>query len=155
MPEQTRQPQISADYASYVQAIADQIERDGNPERAAQLRASIQGYEPPAATPDPRSPQQRVFDQRMGITLTPDGRPELPPTLAEVIEREAATQDSKAVDAELAAAGIEPTTARAAAAMLLQQVGSPVKVDQLNAHSISQVAIYAAHIARWEKGRPQ
>jgi hypothetical protein len=149
------QPMISADYASYVRQIADQIEQSGNPTRAAQLRASIMGMEPPAAPLDTRTPSQQVYDRRMAISLTPDGRPELPPTLAAVIEREAATPDSMAVDRELAAAGIEPTTARAAASLLLQQVGSPVKVEQLDAHSISQVAIYAGHIARWEKDRPQ
>jgi hypothetical protein len=84
MPDDNNNPPtISTDYAEYVRNTAAQIERDNpnNPtllEHAAKLRQQIEGLAPPIPT-DPRSPAQRLHDQRFGITpRTADQYPGLP-----------------------------------------------------------------------------
>jgi hypothetical protein len=154
-------PSISAEYASYIRETAAKIERDnpGDPqmlEHAARLRADIQGLAPQIPT-DPRSPQQRLHDQRFGVTFAADGKPALPNELAGVIQRDAAAvvPDPKTVAAQLAGAGMDYERLCATAQALLHRIGSAAKAENLSASSLSQLSVYAAHLKKHADSRPK
>jgi hypothetical protein len=153
-------PQISTDYADYVQQTATQIERD-NPddpamlEHAAKLRAQIEGLAPPIPT-DPRTPEQIAHDRRFGVALASDGKPILPSVLADVIQHDASgsAPDPKTVTAELIAAGLDAEKVISEAQSLLSKTGLPIKATALSAGSLLQLSIFAGHLKRHSATRP-
>jgi hypothetical protein len=91
------------------------------------------------------------------VTYADDGRVALPNDLARRYRETGQHRNPRAkeVAEQLAGVGLDPTTSKAAAALLLQQVGSPVKVEQLGAHQIAMLSVYAGHLNRHQQTRPR
>jgi hypothetical protein len=98
-----------------------------------------------------------LHDRQFGVTFAPDGKLALPTELSAVIERDAAgnAPDHRAVAAQLEAAGLEYKTVIAAAQVLLDRAGSPIKTDNLSAHVLAQLNVFGEHLQRHAASRPK
>jgi hypothetical protein len=129
------------------------------PEQHAALKASVdralagsgQSLDRPS---DPRSTPQQVHDARFGISFE-DGKPALPCNLQAAIDNDGGENDPHLVAAAINSIGRSYTDDVKAATRLLEQAGVTISAATLSAHTLSQLAIFAAHAARHSQGRPQ
>jgi hypothetical protein len=116
------------------------------------LRQSQQTLDRPS---DVRSEAQVSWDRRMGVTMAADGKPQLPSDLASAIERSVQEADPHEVAQALTNIGRSYKDDYAAATRLLAQTGSKVDAARLSAAALSQLAIFADHLARHQQNRPK
>jgi len=155
-------PRISESGLSYYKSLLENTRWvEENPSQAAMLKSSVesaialtgQNLEPPA---DNRTLAQQAHDRLFGVSFTPQGTPKLPSTLANLIERDAATpSDAKSVAAQLKGLGRDPEKALGEAQALLEKIGSQVKATALSAASVLQLGVYAEHLKKHAAKRPQ
>jgi hypothetical protein len=104
---------------------------------------------------DPRTPAQRVHDDRHGVTVDAAGKTPLPDQLAKLARPEATPADAELVAAQLERAGIDPAATLSDAREALVLAGSAVKAETLGAHALAHLALWRAHVRASSKTRPQ
>jgi hypothetical protein len=143
--------------AWYREQLNPAFERD-HPAEFAALKASID--QACSATgqnlqqePDGRSVAQAEHDRRYGIEIV-SGVPQLPSNLIRALENNQPTNDPHLTSQALSAIGRSYKDDIVAATRLLEQCGLKVQAATLSAHTLTQLAVYAAHAARHAAGRP-
>lgn len=153
-------PSISAAFAADTERLARKIEQEwpdspAHQAHAAAMRRSIEGLAPVPVV-DGRSLAQQRHDAQMGVSYT-DGRVTLPAALQGVLAHDAAGKppDKDQVAAQLDRIELAYKDAIETAKAVLLSVGSPIKAEQLSAHALAQLGIYANHLKRHAASRPK
>jgi hypothetical protein len=140
--ERLADPSFQKDFPEHWAALKNSLDRA--------LAASGQSL---SQEPDPRSTPQQVHDARFGVTFE-NGKVALPGNLQAAIDNDGGA-DPHDTAAAINSIGRSYTDDVKAATRLLEQAGVTISAATLSAHTLSQLAIFAAHAARHSQGRPQ
>jgi hypothetical protein len=143
--ERLADPSFQKDFPEHWAALKNSVDKA--------LSASQQSLDVPA---DGRSAAASEHDRRYGVTMV-SGVPQLPSDLSNAVTREATydPSDPHEIAAQLSNIGRSYKDDYAAAARLLNHVGSKADASRLTAQTLANLAILSDHIGRWSKGRPQ
>jgi hypothetical protein len=158
-------PALSSEFVSYQRGLlndAGWVQQF--PRAAAALRLSLDnavaavGYVEPSQQ-DQRSPTERLFDQQYGLERSPAGEVLLPPAIATIVTRDVLSPPADASEARrvIEASGRDYDKVVVDAQRALTAAGSTapagIKVENLSAHSLAQLAIFGAHLRRREPAK--
>jgi hypothetical protein len=152
-------PRLSEEsMAFYKNLLSDGALSQTNPAQYAAIRDTVNAAireTGQALDPIPPTPQQ-LYDARRGISSGPDGSVALPAWLHSLVTDAAKPQDATAVDEHLTRAGKDAAEVRESAKKALERAKlSDVKIENLNAEALAQLAVWSRHLLLHDANRPK